>query len=284
MDGKTSIKELHFGFLDGSNKVVSNVPNPRLEDLLKLAVELDRSERNFLKPCGNLVILDINEQYQDYLLNQIFDLFPEFSSEAVYRERDANYFIHHAQTGKIKGYDALNDSSPIRSIYGRTKDIGSALEKVTRKAVSLKSIACKLLPGLHVNIADAYAYKIVVKDEETRDIVREKFRGSPKFSLIESEARRKANGYNAVHEVYMWNRNSIPNAALEVQIVTEAERLVNNYGRSTNHTRYSAGKLEKPRQLEGLQSVVFNKSDEGRLLTPRRFRSPFAADAIVINY
>lgn len=265
MDEHNSLQKLHYGFNKGGRLICSNLPTPHLADWLTRLEDADKKRAQPFLNGKNLVLIDCNQHYLDYLLAQ---LFPDFISQAACQKEPIPRQEHHVSDSFLDVYQAAN-GSPLRKIYGRVKGLDSITEKLARKYAQLKSMKSERpeLP-LHAVVEDVYAFTVVAQDEATLYQIENELKESPHLRMIDKKdylEAPKASGYRALHSLYLWQANTLPpGLVVEVHLETAQDHQNNRQGTPEHperaHPTYSRKKLWFPHRQGEHQLLILQKN------------------------
>ncbi|MBS3116847.1 hypothetical protein J4421_04600 [Candidatus Woesearchaeota archaeon] len=186
LEKKKVARGLQFGMEQNGIKYISNVPVERLEQLLE-----DIEDLAFPPVVSDkVVVLEMNNYYTFFLLEQLCALVPEMGDRPKLLEHQLPRYPHHVGNNLSKGYGVNDDvPSPVMNIKGRMKDVGSCLEKIARKTAQLHSVQSTYLQG-HVNIHDVYGFKCVVVDKESEKEMERRLYHHPSFDKVSIDQAR----------------------------------------------------------------------------------------------
>jgi len=257
MDEQTSLRTCTYGFSDNDRNIYSNLSLSPLRKWLDKLGDLDK-QRSFLEPDKNLVVVDLNRKYLDYILTQIF---PEYLSKAEHREEAMVPYPHHTQAYFLDVYEVEN--SPLVKINSRIKGRDSLTEKLTRDYAENGTLGLSLDSDLpfHVSTRDIFGVGLVVKDKETREQLEEQVCS---YSSLHSIERKIHYGrHNAIRHTFVWKDNTIPTGMVfEVRFETEKEHYDNKNGVNEilSHDDYSRKKLKKQHDQGDNQIIILQKN------------------------
>src|SRR3989344_214485 len=281
LEKKKVARGLQFGMEQNGIKYISNVPVERLEQLLE-----DIEDLAFPPVVSDkVVVLEMNNYYTFFLLEQLCALVPEMGDRPKLLEHQLPRYPHHVGNNLSKGYGVNDDvPSPVMNIKGRMKDVGSCLEKIARKTAQLHSVQSTYLQG-HVNIHDVYGFKCVVVDKESEKEMERRLYHHPSFDKVSIDHHHKSNGYEARHHSFVWTGDLIPGLVFEVQIQTEEEWRRSQDDVLARHEKYKKEMLLEAHQSEGYRILALVLSREAKEAKTIKFiKNEFVREALLVRF
>lgn len=259
MDEKISLRNVQFGFESNGVIVYSNLNLPYLEEWLDKLKHMDK-KGCFLEPNKNLVVVDLNKEYLDQVISQ---LFPNYISQAKHSKKEIIPFPHHTQQYFLDVYEAT-DNSLIKKIYARVKGRDSLTEKLTRQYAAKGKMGLPADSDLpfHIGAKDGNGFALVAKDKESRDELEKKVCSHPFLEILKRE--KHSGKYNAIHYNFIWKKNTAVPAGMvfEVQFEIEKEYHENRKGGNghLSHYLYDCEKLRKDHEQGPNQIIILQKN------------------------
>ncbi len=268
------LREYSFGLQRGRD-YFSNVSREKLEALVG-DIELRIPERKLQE---KIIVLEMNETYHHFLLEELRQKFPELLTNIAFIEQNSPRYEHHLGKTIIRGYASLPPSFET-ALIGRMKDPGSALEKIARKASQTNSLERSIIPG-HANFLDTWGYTFVLADRKSIEKAEQSLQKHPYFKLINREETKKENGYQALKNNYLWTGKIVPPIVLEVRFQTGEEWKMTQT--DAPHEAYKKEMLACGHQRKGYQVIIY-MTQNGKMPQETTFlHHKFVEDVVVIK-